>query len=315
MHSNKNEQIKPSIGNKILKNDQKAKNNNNNKTSMQTQTNNLVDSGVQTSLDSIDLHKRRNTKEPFNDMSTENESERIEVPTRDNFNHARLREKSNEKRKIFSSSPKRTVTYQISSSESITSESSKSGNKSVGISVVNGSGVVNSSTDLTRISTASDHFIATGPLPGYRVTHPRVSRSPVTFNRQQKQVQSTSKKETSTEKQSMASTLTSTVVSSSLCSTITNVTLPQNSISKNSSLAFMQSSECDNFNKITATTNKKENSKGQSLGDQGILEKFYDCDLNETIENETNTDTSIFENDEILQILFKKSFYYQSKLK
>ena len=45
MHSNKNEQIQPSIGNKILKNDQKAKNNNNNKTSMQTQTNNLVDSG------------------------------------------------------------------------------------------------------------------------------------------------------------------------------------------------------------------------------------------------------------------------------
>jgi hypothetical protein len=284
------------------------------KTSIQTQTSTLVDSGVQTTLDSIDTHKRRSQKSSLpNDISSENDSERIEIPTRDNFKQARSREKSNEKRKIFSSSPKRvSVMHQVSSTESITSESSKSGTKSGGVGV-------NSSVDLTRISATNEHFIATGPSPGFRVTHPRVSRSPVSFVRQDKFAKNSSTKQMSKEKQSTASTLTSTIVSSSVCSTITNVTLPPNNASsKNFSSANVQSNECEklsDFDKSLTTYNKTKSSKERSLTIQSDSNKLYDFNLDDGTDDEMSTDTSIFENDEILQILFKKTYFYQSKLK
>lgn len=312
---NQNEKIhSPPIVNKDLI---EVKNmNNSNKTSIQTQTSSLVDSGVQTTLDSIDTHKRRSQKSsPPNDISSENDSERIEIPTRDNFKQVRSRDKSNEKRKIFSSSPKRvSVMHQVSSTESITtSESSKSGTKSGGAGV-------NSSVDLTRISATNEHFIATGPSPGYRVTHPRVSRSPVSFVRQEKFAQNPSTKQISKEKQSTASTLTSTIVSSSVCSTITNVTLPPNNAnSKNFSPANVQSNECEklsDFDKsLTTYNNKGKSSKERSLTIQSDSNKLYDFNLDDGTDDEMTTDTSIFENDEILQILFKKTYFYQSKLK
>ena len=277
----------------------------NRKISMQTQTSAVVDSCVQTSLDTTTTQKRakKASKETPSEFEVKTTSKN-EIPTRDTVTDKK-QGTCQDKRRMFVSSPKKTLIHYASSSESLTSESSKNGANTVLHTNVDQS--------VARVLSVNEHFIATAPAPGYRVTHPRTSRSPVNFAKQRKTIkESVAKKQVPVEKQSLASTLTSTVTSS-IYSTITNVTIPTTNHSKNSS-TVAQSSELEkqaDFEKTISTYNNTNDrtlaKKEESNKIQNYLERLND--------DEANDDYEIFETDEILQILFRKTYYYQLKLK
>jgi hypothetical protein len=151
----------------------------------------------------------------------------------------------------------------------------------------------NSSNDLTKVSTMSgdgEHFMTTTSTGGYRVTHPpKVSRSPVSFTK--KHIPNLEKEST-----------TSTIITSSTSSTLTNVTIPTKGKLKFSS-SNAQRSEFDNQSEFDKTLHDDDLNQ-KSLVIQDNLK--FDDDIG---------DSDIYESDEILQMLFKKTYYYQLKLR
>ena len=259
------------------------------KQSIQTQTSRLVDSCVQTTLD---LAKK------VLDSNSESESVQNfenEIPTRDSshkltIENVKQKEKIN-KSKMISSSP-------IKRSESRGTHSSRDSTGST--KSTTSTNLINSSVDLTRVSNISEQFLT----PVYS-NPPRPSNSPVNFAQHTKFERNVSKRTTQIDKKSVAttsSTITSTI--SSISSSITNITLPESNEKQN-----LIGSRADLDKTITCSTN--ENFSSNNLAAQNTYDK-----INEYLNANYKTyDDSDYESDEILQILFKKTYYYQMKLK
>ena len=253
------------------------------KQSIQTQTSRLVDSCVQTTLDlakkGLDSNSESESAQNFEN----------EIPTRDSshkltIENARQKEKINKSKMIASSPIKRSDSRATHSSRDSTA-STKS---------TTSTNLINSSVDLTRVSNMSEQFLT----PVYS-NPPRPSNSPVNFAQHAKFERNVSKRTTQIDKKSVAttsSTITSTI--SSISSSITNITLPE-------------SNEKQNLIDKTLACSTSENFNGHNLATQNTYEK-----INEYLNANYKTyDDSDCESDEILQILFKKTYYYQMKLK
>lgn len=259
------------------------------KLSIQTQTSTLVDSSVQTSIESaliIPSAKSKIISEHYSTCAKETSSSTStkEIPTKDyntldNHHHNKRNNKSSKsKQTILASSPV----------QAVRSEHSLPGNfKST-----------NSSTELTRISTLSNDY-----TPRHSFSPPTTSNKTISKSRKQEAFKAQSRKKSASpfERKSSTSTTTSTI--SSFSSSITNITV-QTQIH-----ATTETNR--NVNDLDKTLENVDNNRSVSIKEKESNFNF-DSMMDSYFKDE---DKDMYESDEILQILFKKTYFYQMKLK
>lgn len=263
--------------------------------SIQTQTCNLKDSEAQTNIDSSlevassNICTKKAKKLVSNDAKKVSKLKH-EIPTKDEENKVKdkklvKKDKQNEIKtaKFTSSSP-------IKKNEKLRYFSDNT----------------NSSAELTKVSFINEKT----PLTSSN-NFPRKSTSPVNFK-------------PALERQSTTSSITSTI--SSICSSITNITARTSPIHmKKSSIQVVATgskAQSIDFDK-TITIESVEDSKLARKNDKIniYLQNGNQNSNNELNLNDSNYDSNdeyenhIYESDEILQILFKKTYFYQLKLK
>ena len=272
-------------------NDQNFKTNNNNqdkpivnnipveKQSMQTQTSNLCDSSVQTSLEIINLRNEEKKSSLNHETPTRDVCIRDDIK-KSNTTNKKLSQ-SNEKIKkpnYLSSSPVRTTNsrYSIESNQSeslnpLSSNSLKSLNNI-------------SSADLTRVSSINEN------TPITQVCLPKQSSSPICFN--QKTI---IKKPPSTSNLILPSVVSSTLTAASN----DNVDTKTNQLNVKSidldQTVVIKSNKISGYE--TSNHNNNDNVYIQSEDEYDYIQK------------------EMIESDEILRILLKKTYYYKLKLK
>ena len=128
---------------------------------------------------------------------------------------------------------------------------------------------------------------------------------------------SPSNKKTLLERQSTQSSMTSTITSS-ICSSITNITARSSPIHIKTSTFQLYSSDSNNKNTQsidfdqTITIKDNDNSK---LVKRTNMSQKSDTDVDDYFSSFNQQEQELFESDDILRILFKKTYFYQMKLK
>lgn len=258
------------------------------KTSIQTQTSRMVDSEVQANFDSL-----TSSSENFNKNkeypSLQNQGSKYEIPTKDDNQKFLKKQSSKQKEK-----PKENKIAKFNSSSPIkkTEKLRQSSENS------------NSSADLTKVSIITDKT----PLQNSATL-------PVKTNSIKKPV---------LERQSTTSSITSTL--SSICSSITNITARTSPIHiKSSSIQIVSndtnpqhSSDFDKTITIHSNENSKVSRRRNSVENQNvnstIQEKNF-TDQNEYFDSFDDQENEFYETDDILRILFKKTYFYKLKLR
>ena len=295
------------------------------KKSMETQT--AVDSGVQTS---VDLTKKKSTlnlekmnfksdemKKIIDNFNADDEDKEeldldYEEPTRDKINYldvaviiedkksvsknqsSKKSTKNKEsleskpfKPNILSSSPIKSKSNNLSENEfkfkKYNSESYGQISKILKVS--------EQSPDLTRVSSLNEQ------TPNYTQINPptRSINSPINFTAFVKE---------NTDKEKIPNQISKSTPLNSISSSITNVTLSQSITNHKTARNSIDVNDCNKVNNKTITISNKE--------DFSELRSFA---YNRRDEDDEEDPGDIFATDEILQILFRKSYYYQMKLK
>jgi len=259
------------------------------KMTAQTQTSTLVDSSVQTSIESALIipsaksktmleHNSAYAKEVSSSTSTN------EIPTKDYNNY----ETSHHNKRNSKSSKSNRSVLASSPVQAMRDEHNLTGNfKST-----------NSSTELTRISTISNDY-----TPRHSFSPPITSNKTISKSKKQEAFKTKSRKKSASpfERKSSTSTTTSTI--SSFSSSITNITV-QTQI-------HATTATNRNTNDLDKTFENADNN--QSLS---VKEKESQFDFESMMDSYfKDDDKEMYESDEILQILFKKTYFYQMKLK
>ena len=273
---------------------------------IETQTRRTADTAIQTSLDSIVF---TSTSSSLTDKLNLHKNE---IPTRDEENKT-----SNQINKI-----KKTKTTKLVASSPIKSSQNK--HKQISNQNINLTPNIsnNNSIDLTKVSSINEMTYISN---ANQQPPPKRSNSPVNISSKKSEI----KQQYKSSKNHPITTL------SSIESTITNVTshFPQNTLtSSTNSLNNIQNhiDEINNvkFNKTVTINDSFNTNKSLDRLNKNISQSdLYDEDLTDYYPNkydllicndalrEFEQDKEYYESDEILQILFKKIYFYKSKLK
>jgi hypothetical protein len=260
------------------------------KSSIQTQTSTLVDSSVQTSIETaiiIPNAKIKFMSENHTVCTKESSSSTSanEIPTKD-YNSSETRHQHSKRNSKMSKS-KRTVLASSPVHDSRNEHSLPANSKPT-----------NSSTELARASNLKNDY-----TPRHSFSPPILSNKTVSKSIKQDAFKAQSRKKSASpfERKSSTSTTTSTI--SSFSSSITNITM-QTQIH-----ATTETNR--NGSDLDKTLENLDNNQSLSIKEK---ESHFNLDsLMDTYFKDEDKD--MYESDEILHILFKKTYYYQMKLK